>query len=152
MKDHSTILIIEDDEHDVEFLSRAFKRAGINNPIQVTKNGEEAVAYLMGNGRYADRAAFPYPRVIVTDLKMPQMSGLELLRWIRANPKYSVVPTIVLTSSTSQADVDAAFASGASAFFVKPVAFGELQQIAKIIWDYWRTSLLPTRSDDGKAG
>ncbi len=146
MKDNSTILIIEDEEHDVEFLTRAFKRTGITNPVQIVKNGEEAIAYLTGAGRYADRVQFPYPRVIVSDLKMPQMGGLELLRWLRANPDYRIVPLIVLTSSTSQADVDASFACGASAYFVKPVAFGELQQIAKIIWDYWSTSLLPTTS------
>lgn len=144
MKENSTVLIVEDEEHDVEFLKRAFTRAGIVNPVQVVTNGEEAMAYLTGSGDYADRARFPYPRVIVMDLKMPQMNGLELLRWIRANPHYHVVPTIVLTSSTSQADVDAAFAGGAAAYFVKPVGFSDLELLAKTIWNYWRLSLLPS--------
>jgi CheY-like chemotaxis protein len=142
-KGTGTILIVEDEPHDVEFLERAFKHAGIVNPLQFVTNGEQAVAYLTGAGEYADRARFPYPRVIITDLKMPQMGGLELLRWLQANPKYRVMPIIVLTSSTSQADVDTAFAHGAAAYFVKPVGVKELDQIAKAIWDYWRLSLMP---------
>lgn len=138
-----TILIIEDEEHDVDFLRRAFMRAGITNPIQVVSDGEQAKAYLQAAGKYSDRKTYPFPRIVITDLKMPHLSGLELLSWIRANPKYRVVPTIVLTSSVSQADVDLAFSCGASAYFVKPVAFGELERLAKIIWDYWRLSLLP---------
>lgn len=138
-----TVLIIEDEEHDVDFLRRAFQRAGIKNPIQVVSDGEQAKDYLMAAGEFADRQKFPFPRIVITDLKMPHLSGLELLSWIRANPKYRVVPTIVLTSSVSQADVDLAFACGASAYFVKPVTFGELEQLAKVIWDYWRSSLLP---------
>lgn len=142
-----TVLIIEDEEHDVDFLKRAFQRAGIVNPIQIAVNGEQAIAYLTGEGAYADREKYPYPRLIISDLKMPQMGGLELLRWIHANPRYRIVPTIVLTSSTSGADVEAAFASGASAYFVKPVGFGDLERLAKVIWDYWRLSLLPANKE-----
>jgi CheY-like chemotaxis protein len=141
-----TILIVEDEPADVEFLRRAFAKAYIPNPVHSVANGEEAIAYLKGQGRYADRKAFPFPRVVITDLKMPQMDGLQLLRWIQLNPAFGVVPTIVLTSSTSQADVDAAFHAGASAYFVKPVDFKELEQIARIITDYWKTSLLPSRT------
>jgi CheY-like chemotaxis protein len=147
MNDGGTILIIEDEEHDVDFLRRAFRRAGVPNPIQVVENGEQTIAYLTGRGEFADRKKYPYPRVIVTDLKMPQMSGLELLRWVRSNPKYRIVPTIVLTSSTSQADVDLAFACGASAYFVKPVAFADLEKVAKLIWEYWSFSRLPTPTE-----
>lgn len=142
----ATILIVEDEAADVEFLRRAFAKAYIPNPVHSVANGEEAITYLKGQGRYADRKAFPFPRVVITDLKMPQMDGLQLLRWIQLNPAFGVVPTIVLTSSTSQADVDAAFHAGASAYFVKPVDFKELEQIARIITDYWKTSLLPSHA------
>lgn len=141
------ILIAEDEPADVEFLQRAFKRAGIPNPVRAVANGEEAVAYLRGQGAFADRQAFPFPRVVITDLKMPQMDGLQLLRWIHENPEFRVVPTIVLTSSTAQADVDAAFACGASAYIVKPVELKELDRIARVIVEYWRLSLLPTRAE-----
>lgn len=140
----STILIVEDEPHDVEFLSRAFERAGVPNPIQSVHNGEEAIAYLNGTGKYADRAKFPFPRVIMTDLKMPQMGGLELLKWLNEHPRCRVVPAIVFTSSTSQADVDAAFAHGASGFMVKPVEFQELEEMVRKIADYWKLSLVPS--------
>jgi CheY-like chemotaxis protein len=144
MKESSqTILIIDDEDHDVEFMRRAFIRAGVPNPIQAVTNGEEAVRYLSGQNHFADRSKFPFPRVIITDLKMPQMGGLELLRWIQANPQCRVVPTVVLTSSTAPADVDAAFAHGAVGYMVKPVGYLELEATVKTIADYWRLSLVP---------
>lgn len=140
---HQTILVVEDDENDAMFLERAFAKAGITNPIRRVENGEEAVAYLKGEGRFSDREKHAFPRVIVTDLKMPQMDGLQLLRWLQENPKYRVVPTIVFTSSTSQSDVNDAFDRGAGAYIVKPVDVRELERIAKTIADYWKLSLLP---------
>lgn len=138
-----TILIVDDEEHDVEFLQRALQRAGVDNPVRTAGNGEEAIAYLKGEGNYADRANFPFPRVIITDLKMPQMGGVELLRWLHENPRFKVVPTIVFTSSTSQADVNAAFNHGASGYFVKPVDFDQLKHIARVMADYWKASRVP---------
>lgn len=146
-----TILIVEDEAHDVEFLTRAFQRCGLTNPIRSVSNGEEAVAYLNGDGEYADRVAFPFPRLMITDLKMPQMGGLELLRWMQAKPRCRIVPAIVFTSSTSQADVNAAFESGASGYMVKPVAFEELERMIKTIVDYWRLSLMP-KTPEGTSG
>ena len=142
-----TILIVEDEESDVIFLKRALAKIGVPNPIRSVTNGEEAIAYLQGTGEFSDRKANPFPRVIITDLKMPQMGGLQFLEWIQAHPSFRVVPTIVFTSSTSQADVNQAFKLGAAAYFVKPVEFKDLERIAKIMTDYWRASLLPTREE-----
>jgi CheY-like chemotaxis protein len=144
---HQTILIVEDDENDATFLQRAFARAGFPNPIRRVQNGEEAIAYLKGEGIYADRERFAFPRVILTDLKMPHMDGLQLLRWLSENPQYRVVPTIVFTSSTAQADVNAAFDRGAGAYVVKPVDVRELERMARNIAEYWRMSLLPDRNE-----
>jgi CheY-like chemotaxis protein len=138
-----TLLIVEDEPDDVEFLQRAFLKAGATNPVQVVGNGEQAIAYLKGDGRYADRAQHPFPRVIITDLKMPQMDGLQLLEWVHLNPRFRVVPTIVLTSSTAQADVNAAYRYGAAAYIVKPVEFRELQRIAQVLVEYWRLARMP---------
>jgi CheY-like chemotaxis protein len=144
MKDAlDTILIVEDEDHDVEFLRRAFARAGVLNPVQHVQNGEEAIAYLVGEGKFQDRGEYPFPRVMVTDLKMPQMGGVELLQWIQKNPKYRVVPTIVLTSSTHEADVRAAFEAGVSGYMVKPVDFSQLENVATVIASYWKLSLTP---------
>jgi CheY-like chemotaxis protein len=141
------LLIVEDEPHDVEFLTRALQRIGFAHPVHVTSNGEEAVAYLEGSGKFADRGSFPFPRVIITDLKMPQMGGLELLRWLQSQPHTRVVPTVVFTSSTSQADVNAAFQFGASGYMVKPVAFEDLEHMVKAIAEYWKLSLLPTPAE-----
>jgi CheY-like chemotaxis protein len=152
MKESSqTILIIDDEAHDVEFIRRAFIRAGVMNPIQTATNGEEAIEYLSGAGQYADRVAFPFPRVIITDLKMPRMGGLELLKWIHANPRYRVVPTVVLTSSAAQTDVDAAFTHGAVGYMVKPLGFRDLEVMVKTIADYWRLSLVPGLAESARA-
>lgn len=140
-----TILIVEDEESDILFLKRAFAKVGVPNPLHAVTNGEEAVAYLQGTPPFTDRSVHPFPRVIITDLKMPQMGGLELLRWLNEHPEHRVIPTIVFTSSTSQADVNEAFNLGAGAYIVKPVEFRELERVAKTIADYWRLSLLPTR-------
>lgn len=138
-----TILIVEDDRNDVEFLRRAFRKAGAENPVQVVSNGEEAVAYLSGHGSFADRAVFPFPRVIMSDLKMPRMGGLELLKWIHENPKFRVVPTLIFTASDSHADIAAAYEYGAAGYVVKPVGFQDLERYARIIVDYWRIAELP---------
>jgi CheY-like chemotaxis protein len=142
-KPHETILLVEDDENDALFIRRAFTKAGITNPVRWVDNGERAVAYLKGEGEYANREQNPFPRVVITDLKMPQMGGIQLLRWIADNPSCRVVPTIVFTSSTAQSDVNEAFQHGAGAYIVKPVDIRELERVAKIIADYWRLSLLP---------
>ncbi len=101
------------------------------------------MAYLSGAGKFADRARFPYPAVMITDLKMPQMGGLELLHCRQGHPQYRIVPTIVLTSSTSGADVLDAYMRGVSGYFVKPVRFGELEEIAKAIAEYWKRAITP---------
>ena len=145
-KPHETILIVEDDENDALFIQRAFAKAGVSNPIRWVHNGEEAIAYLKHTGPFANKEENPFPRVIITDLKMPQMDGLQLLRWLAENRECRVVPTIVFTSSTAQSDVNEAFNHGAGAYIVKPIDIRELDRVAKIIADYWRLSLLPDQS------
>lgn len=142
-----TLLIVDDEPADVEFLQRAFAKAGLRDSVRSVSNGEEAVAYLQGEGAFQDRAQFPLPRVIITDLKMPQMDGFQLLHWVHVSPRFRIVPIIVMTSSTSQSDVNAAFASGAGAYIVKPVEMKELERIARVITEYWSLSLLPSVPD-----
>lgn len=148
----STILLVEDEEDDTIFLRRAFQRAGVPNPVQSVRDGEEALAYLLGREPFSDRAKFPFPRVIITDLKMRRMNGLEFLKQVHAVPALRVVPTIVLTSSTSNEDVKQAFLHGACGYMVKPVGFVELEHVVKVIVEYWRLSLLPHRASFGLAG
>lgn len=141
-----TVLLVEDDENDAMFVRRAFTRAGISNPLQWVTNGEKAVAYLTAAPQFADRQQYPFPALILSDLKMPQMDGLQFLSWIREHPQTKAPPVVVLTSSTAQSDVDEAFRRGAAGYMVKPIEIRELDRIVQAIADYWRLSLHPSRT------
>jgi CheY-like chemotaxis protein len=134
---HLTILIIEDDPNDVLLLRKALKRAGIENPIQVVNDGAEAIKYLQGEGRYCDRSHFPFPSVIFTDLKMPRMSGFDVLEWLRSHSHCSVIPIMILSASKEEKDVKRAYQMGANAYLVKPATLNELQEMVKTAYDFW---------------
>mgnify|MGYP001580915974 CR=1 FL=1 len=142
-------LLVEDEPTDAEFLQHAFARAGGSDRIYTVGNGEEAVAYLTGDG-FSDRERFPLPDVIITDLKMPHMNGLELLQWLQAHDTWRRVPRVVLTSSTANSDVATAYACGAAAYLVKPVEIHELRAMAKAMSDFWRQSLRPVLPANAK--
>jgi len=144
MEDSSySILLVEDDENDAMLLRMAFERNGIANPVQWVKDGLEAVAYLNGDGIYADREKFPFPEVLLLDLKMPRMSGLELLAWIGEHPEFRVIPTIIMTSSRQELDIETAYKLGANTYMTKPIAFDELAQMVKLTHEYWAISAKP---------
>ena len=136
----SIILLVEDDENDQAFIERAFARAGETNRVVLVDHGEAAVAYLQGTEPYGDRSAHPLPRLIITDLKMPKMGGLDLLKWLAQQEGIQGIPAIVLTSSSDEADVAAAFKLGAKGYMIKPVNFRDLEKLARTIADYWRAS------------
>ncbi len=139
----SVFLVVEDEPADVEFLEHAFVAAGRGDRIFIAPNGEEAVAYLTGQGEKADRGCFPLPDVIITDLKMPHMNGVELLRWLQGQERWRAVPRLVLTSSTARSDIAMAYSLGAAAYFVKPVDIRELRVLAKAISDFWIHAVCP---------
>ena len=138
-----SILLVEDDENDAMLVRMAFEKNDIANPVQWVKDGLEAVAYLNGEGIYADREKFPFPEVLLLDLKMPRMTGLELLKWIGEHPEYRVIPTIIMTSSRQELDIENAYKLGANTYFTKPIAFDELAQMVKITHQYWSMSAKP---------
>lgn len=133
----TVFLVVEDEPSDAEFLQRAFARAGANDQVRIVGNGQEAVAYL-GSAAQHDHERFPIPDVIITDLKMPHMNGLELLEWLHTHETWRRVPRVVLTSSTASSDVATAYAFGAAAYLVKPVEVQELRNMAKAMSDFWR--------------
>ncbi len=130
------LLWIEDDPNDVLLVGRAMAKVKLGPPI-IARDGEEGVAYLSGKGEYADRSRHPLPTLILLDLKLPKVSGLELLKWLRQQPLLKRIPVLVFTSSRETTDINRAYELGANAFLVKPVDFGELNMLLLEIRDFW---------------
>jgi CheY-like chemotaxis protein len=137
MPDQALILLVEDREDDVFLLRRSFSKAGITNPMQVVRNGEEAISYLIGTGKYLDRAEFPLPELILLDLKMPKLDGFEVLKWLRSQHQLARIRVVVLTCSDNIQDVNRAYALGANSFLVKPQNLNRYVELSKFINDYW---------------
>lgn len=122
------LLLAEDNSDDVLIFQIAFRRATLPYDIYVVRDGEQAVDYLSGNGQYADRQRFPFPDLLVLDLKMPIKSGFEVLEWMRTHPESSKVRTFVLSSSDDGRDMRRAADLGAGKFFVKSPRLHEIVQ------------------------
>jgi CheY-like chemotaxis protein len=136
-KQDFVILVAEDNPDDALFLRRAFRANKIQKPIHIVPDGEEAIAYLEGKGKYGDRISFPRPGFLILDLKMPCKSGLEVLEWLRIHPEFQVVPTLMLSSSEDPKDIEAAYRLGANAFMVKPSSPQTFERMAKVIHEFW---------------
>lgn len=141
-----SILLADDNPDDVLIFCRAFKKAGFMNPVQVVTDGEMAIQYLRGEGAYADRSAFPLPYLLLLDLKMPRLGGLEVIQWVRSQSSgIEQTPVIVLTTSSHGPDVSAAYRAGANSFLVKPTDLADFVRQMKVMGDFWlRECQLPT--------
>ncbi len=131
------ILLVEDEEHDVLFMRIALKRAGVENRLAVARDGREAIAYLAGQGEFANRQEHPLPGLVLLDLRLPHVPGIQVLRWLRAQPTLAQVPVIIFSSSDQDADVDNAYRSGANGYVIKPPAPAALLEIVRRIKKYW---------------
>jgi CheY-like chemotaxis protein len=125
------VLHIDDDPNDRELLQTAVLHAEIPFQVHSVSDAEQAIAFLSGANLYADRARFPLPSLILLDLKMPGSSGIEVLTWVRSRPELSRVPVIVLSGSESAEDMRQAYASGANAYLIKPLAFNALVEMIR---------------------
>ncbi len=137
MNRNLTILVAEDDENDLLLLKRAFLKNGITNPTHLSPDGADACAYLKGEGVYSDREKYPFPSIIITDLKMPKFSGFEILEWLKNHPNCHVIPVIVLSASRQEEDVKKAYQLGANAFLNKPSTYPELEKLVRVVADFW---------------
>ena len=133
---NAKILWVEDDPSDVLLIGRAVRKAGLDQPA-LARDGYEAVSYLCGSGRFADRSAHPFPTLILLDLKLPKMSGFEVLRWIRDHEETSRIPVVMLTSSREEADIDRAYALGANAYLLKSVDHEQLVEALRRLRAFW---------------
>jgi CheY-like chemotaxis protein len=133
------VLIAEGNDDDLLLLRMAFKEFGYDGATQYVQDGEEAVAYLAGEGRFQKRSEFPLPDFLLLDLKMPRMSGLEVLAWIRAQPTLAQLRTVVFTTSDDLRDIRKAYEFGASSFLRKSVNFSEFKDTVQALFTYWLT-------------
>jgi len=122
---------------DVELIIDAFKEARLTNKIQVARNGNEALGFLFGEGKYTDRNQYPLPDIVLLDLKMPGIDGHEVLRKIKTTEILKRLPVIILTSSNEEGDRAMSYDRGANSYLVKPVSFDDFLKVVKQVSDYW---------------
>lgn len=149
-KYHATILVVEDNANDQMLIERAFRKIGVTDPIQIVDDGAEAIAYMMGEGKYSDRTRFAYPTFVITDLKMPRADGFAVLEFLKGNPQWAIIPTIVLSASSDLDDIKKSYMLGASSYHVKPQTTEGLRHQLAVINAYWMTCQVPEVDVTGK--
>jgi CheY-like chemotaxis protein len=131
------ILLVEDEANDVLLIRHAFRKAEVVVTVQIASDGDQAVAYLSGEGEYADRSRYPLPGLVLLDVKLPRRSGHEVLEWIRAQPVLRRIPVVVLTSSDVPDDRNRAYDLGASSYLVKPSGTSDRNEMVRLMGLYW---------------
>jgi CheY-like chemotaxis protein len=143
MNEGQTILVVDDCEDDLLLMQDAFKRANCSHPLQEVRNGEEAIAYLKGEGPYSDRTRFPLPIVMLLDLNMPKKNGYDVLTWVRAQPDLKRLAVYILTASLRIEDVERAFYLGASSYLAKPGSLETLATMMRSLCDWIQMNHFP---------
>jgi CheY-like chemotaxis protein len=155
MNEQQTILLVDDSEDDIIMMREGFAQANCIHPLQEVHNGEEAIAYLKGEGQYADRHKYPLPIAMLLDLNMPKQNGYDVLAWVRARPGLKYLAVIILTSSMRNEDVERAYYLGATSFLVKPSSLEKLVAMARCVCSWIQINHFPpiqeARKDDRPA-
>ena len=144
------MLLVEDNEDDQHIIQRAFRANGVKDPIQVVYSGEEAIAYLKGEGRFGDRLQFGFPSFIITDLKMSHGDGFSVLEALRQNPQWAIIPAVILSGSADEDDIKHAFLLGAKSYLQKPSDFDELRKMLDLFHSYWVQCHVPRSDQEGE--
>jgi two-component system, response regulator len=139
MDETAEILLVEDNPDDVELALHAFKKHRIASRIQVARDGAEALDYIFRRGPYAERTAGNNPKVILLDLKLPKVDGLEVLRRIKGDSETNSIPVVALTSSREDRDISESYKLGANSYIVKPVNFEQFSEVMRQLGLYWLT-------------
>ena len=137
LPEQAVILLVDDREDDVILVQRALARADVQNPVFVVRDGEEALAYLDGTGKYTNRDEYPLPDIMLLDLKMPRMDGFEVLQEVRSRSGFKALRIIVLTSSEDIFDINKAYDLGANSFLVKPFEFDNYAAMLRTLSAFW---------------
>ena len=143
LRPRPVVLLVDDDENDRIFFQRAVRKTGYEWKMAMAATGREAVDYLSGSGKFSDRSAHPSPTHVLLDLKLPELSGIEVLEWIRTQPSLEELPVIVLSSSREPSDLARAKSLGIDAYEVKPVEFAALLSTVRSIGERWRITGAP---------
>lgn len=149
-KYNATILLVDDDIDFLTFVERAFRQNGVTSPIHQVHDGAEAIAYMMGEGKFADRKAYEYPTFVMTDLKMPKADGFAVLMHLKQNPEWAIIPTVVFSSSADLDDIKKSYMLGASSYHVKPSSMAKLREHLEILHKYWMTCETPEVHSTGR--
>jgi CheY-like chemotaxis protein len=137
MDDAIEILLVEDDPRDAELTVRALQSEGLKNRIEVVRDGEEALDFLFCRGVYSGRSPNHSPKLVLLDLKLPKVDGLEVLKEIKASPECQAIPVVILTSSGEQRDIVESYKLGVNSFIQKPVDIAQFRQTIKTLGLYW---------------
>jgi CheY-like chemotaxis protein len=149
MHSPGTILVVDDDPNDQLMIENALRSAGSHWSVCLLNDGAAAIAYLKGEGAYADRTRHPYPSLLITDLKMGPVDGLALLEFLKSTPRSAIVPSVVFSASSDPDDIDKAYALGASCYHVKPSSAANFASLMRLLHDYWLTCEVPEVDDTG---
>lgn len=131
------LLLVEDNDQDILIMKRVLRHAGVRNPLHIVKDGDKAIDYLSANGRFADRSRYPLPAIVFLDLKLPLMSGHEVLTWIRQREGFNSIVVVVLTGSDDPTDLRRAHRLGANSYLVKPPTSDQLLEMARAFNWHW---------------
>jgi CheY-like chemotaxis protein len=131
------IVLVEDNPADAELTMRALRRGKIGNPVQWLQDGAEALDFFFCRGNYADKIITNQPKVVLLDLKLPKVNGLEVLRQLKSDPRTKTIPVVVLTSSAQDSDIIASYQLGVNSYIVKPVDFEQFNQAVQQLGFYW---------------
>ena len=138
------VLIADDSETDIFFLLRAFAASHVKNPVYVVRSGTEAIQYLEGSGKYSNRAAFPMPRIVFLDLKMPPPDGFDVLRWKETHKELPKMLWVAMSNFDAIKTINEAYACGATTFLTKPLDAQDIRHLIKSFEEYWH---IRTESD-----
>lgn len=138
MQQKLKLLIAEDSPDDTFFLHRAIEKTGVLVTPRFVTDGEEAVEYLAGENRFANREEYPMPTLVILDIKMPGKTGFEVLRWLKSQDSLRKTPVVILSSSDHDEDIEQAYLLGANAYMIKPMGSRRFQELVRAIDTYWR--------------
>jgi CheY-like chemotaxis protein len=147
---HPTILIIENDPGSQRLMQGAFRNIGVTDPIHYVKSGREAIAYMMGEREFADRTRYAYPTFVLTDLHMNDGDGFAVLEFLKTNPEWAIIPTIVLSASHDLDDIKCSYLLGASSYHIKPATQEGMTHLMLILHAYWMTCEVPEVDRSGR--